>query len=140
PLTEEKYDDFLKDVRSRFKSDMVPMKAAFKKILSHRKEQTVSVLISDQTPAGVDAHFFTPFLNQPTAVFLGVDKMATAYDYPVVFCDVKVVKRGYYNCEFVPLIENPKECAEHEITKTHVKYLEGMIRRAPQYWIWSHRR
>lgn len=140
PLTDKTYDDFLKAVRSRFKSDMVPMKAAFKKILSYRREQTVSILIGDQTPARVDGHYFTQFLNQPTAVFLGIEKMAVAYNYPVVFCDVKVVKRGYYNCEFVPLTDNPKECAEYEITKAHVQYLEGMIREAPQYWIWSHRR
>jgi KDO2-lipid IV(A) lauroyltransferase len=66
--------------------------------------------------------------------------MATAYNYPVVFCDVKVISRGYYTVEFVPLINNPKECKEYEITEAHVKYLEKMIRKEPQYWIWSHKR
>lgn len=140
PLTDKTFDDFLKQVRSRFKAELIPMKIAFKKILSYRHEPTVSILVSDQTPAAIDAQYFTTFLNQPTAVFLGIEKMALAYNYPVVFCDVKVIKRGYYTCEFVPLIENPKECAEHEITQTHVKYLEKMIHRAPQYWIWSHKR
>ena len=140
PLTNQIFERFLKKVRSRFNAKMIPMKTSFREILSHRKEPTISILISDQTPVRSDAHCFTTFLNQPTAVFLGIEKLAKSYNYPVVFCDVKVVKRGHYTCEFVPLIEEPKLTAEHEITQAHVKYLEKMIQKEPQYWIWSHKR
>ncbi len=140
PLTNQIFERFLKKVRSRFNAKMIPMKTSFREILSYRKEPTISILISDQTPVRSDAHFFTTFLNQPTAVFLGIEKLAKSYNYPVVFCDVKVVKRGHYTCEFVPLIEEPKLTAEHEITQAHVKYLEKMIQKEPQYWIWSHKR
>lgn len=140
PLTNQIFERFLKKVRSRFNAKMIPMKTSFREILSYRKEPTISILISDQTPVRSDAHCFTTFLNQPTAVFLGIEKLAKSYNYPVVFCDVKVVKRGHYTCEFVPLIEEPKLTAEHEITQAHVKYLEKMIQKEPQYWIWSHKR
>lgn len=140
PLTNKIFERFLKKVRSRFNAKMIPMKTSFREILSYRKEPTISILISDQTPVRSDAHCFTTFLNQPTAVFLGIEKLAKSYNYPVVFCDVKVVKRGHYTCEFVPLIEEPKLTAEHEITQAHVKYLEKMIQKEPQYWIWSHKR
>ena len=140
PLTNQIFERFLKKVRSRFNAKMIPMKTSFREILSYRKEPTISILISDQTPVRSDAHCFATFLNQPTAVFLGIEKLAKSYNYPVVFCDVKVVKRGHYTCEFVPLIEEPKLSAEHEITQAHVKYLEKMIQKEPQYWIWSHKR
>ena len=140
PLSNAHFENFLRKVRSRFNAKLVPMKTSFKQILSYRKEPTVSIIVSDQTPVRSDSHMFTTFLNQPTAVFLGIEKLARAYDYPVVFCDVKVVKRGHYTCEFVPLVENPKLCAEHEITELHVKHLEKMILKEPQYWIWSHKR
>lgn len=140
PLSDPYFEAFLKKVRSRFDTKMVPMKTSFREILSYRKEPTISILISDQTPVRKDVHYFTSFLNQPTAVFTGIEQLARAYNYPVVFCDVKVVKRGHYTCEFIPLIEEPKSCGEHEITEAHVKYLEKMIQKEPQYWIWSHRR
>lgn len=140
PLTNEIFERFLRKTRSRFNAKMVPMKTSFREILSYRKEPTVSIIVSDQTPVQSDAHYFTTFLNQPTAVFSGIEKLAKSYNYPVVFCDVKVVKRGHYTCEFIPLIEVPKDTAEQEITETHVKYLEKMIRKEPQYWIWSHKR
>ena len=140
PLTDPIFEDFLKKVRSRFNAKLIRMKTSFRDILLHRKERTVSIIVSDQTPVPGDSVCFTTFLNQRTAVFLGIEKLAKAYDYPVLFCDVKVIKRGYYTCEFVPLIDEPKNTAENEITEAHVRHLEKMINAQPQYWIWSHKR
>jgi len=58
----------------------------------------------------------------------------------VIFADFRRVKRGHYECTFVPLVENPKQTAEHEITKAHVAYLNNAINAEPPYWLWSHRR
>ncbi|MGV3509118.1 MAG: lysophospholipid acyltransferase family protein [Sphingobacteriaceae bacterium] len=141
PLANEVFERFLKKVRSRFNAKLIPMKTSFREILAYRKEPTLSILVSDQTPVkGVDGHYFTRFLNQPTAVFTGIERLAKSYNYPVVFCDIKVLRRGYYSCEFIPLIEDPKSCGEHEISEAHVRHLEIMIEKEPQYWIWSHKR
>jgi KDO2-lipid IV(A) lauroyltransferase len=40
----------------------------------------------------------------------------------------------------VPLVTEPKQTAENEITEAHVQYLERMINEQPEYWLWSHRR
>jgi KDO2-lipid IV(A) lauroyltransferase len=109
-------------------------------MVEYRKELTVSVLVGDQTPVMHEVTYFAKFLNQPTAVFLGIEKIAKTIDAAVVFYDMKRVKRGYYTYTLVPLTENPKQTAEHEITDMHVQYLDGMIRKEPQYWLWSHRR
>ncbi|MBC8052572.1 MAG: lysophospholipid acyltransferase family protein [Sphingobacteriaceae bacterium] len=140
PLTDPIFEEFLKKVRSRFNAKLIRMKTSFRDILSHRKESTVSIIVSDQTPVPGDSVCITTFLNQPTAVFMGIENLAKAYNYPVLFCDVKVLKRGYYTCTFVPLIDDPKSRVEKEITETHVKHLEKMIHAEPQYWIWSHKR
>ena len=140
PLSNPVYDKFFLDVRSRFGAILVPMKAAFRKVVEYRKQVTLTVLAGDQTPTRHEASYFTNFLNQPTAVFLGVEKLARATDSLVVFCDVRRVKRGYYSCTFVPLFDNPKLTAEYEITNAHVQYLEKVIREEPEYWLWSHRR
>jgi KDO2-lipid IV(A) lauroyltransferase len=140
PLNNEIFNDFFIQIRSRFGGQPIAMKQTMRKMVEYRKELTVSVLVGDQTPGVNEVNYFTTFLNQPTAVFLGIEKISKTIDAAVVFYDMKRVKRGYYTYTLVPLTENPKQTAEHELTEMHVQYLEGMIRKEPQYWLWSHRR
>jgi Kdo2-lipid IVA lauroyltransferase/acyltransferase len=140
PLSNEVFDQEFKKMRSRFGATLVPMRNAVRAIVSYRREPTFSVLVSDQTPVREDSRYFVNFLNQPTAVFMGIEKLAKMMNSPVVFCDIRRVRRGYYEYRFVQLFDNPKDTAEYEITKAHMAYLEQMIREEPAYWLWSHRR
>lgn len=140
PLSDDVYDDFFIRIRSRFGAVAVPMKQTLRTMVTHKNEFTVTVFAGDQTPVREQSNYFTDFLNQPTAVFLGIEKIAKLIDSAVIFYDMKRVKRGYYTYTIVPLVENAKESAEHEITEAHVKYLDALIKKEPQYWLWSHRR
>ena len=140
PLKNEVLDQFIRKIRSRFGSLPVTMKATLRTLVQLKNEPKLTVFVSDQTPVREETQYFSQFLNQPTAVFLGIEKMAMMTNDPVIFCDIRVVKRGYYSCTFVPLINEPKRTAEHEITDLHVQYLEKVIREEPAYWLWSHRR
>ena len=140
PLSNPVFDEGFKKMRSRFGATLVAMKDATRAMMQHRNEPAFNVLVSDQTPVKGDMNYFTEFLNQPTAVFLGIEKMAKLLNSVVIFCDIRKVKRGYYECTFVPLTDEPKQTAPHEITEAHVKYLEKVIREEPEYWLWSHRR
>ena len=140
PLSNLSFDRFFLDIRSRFGTIMVPMKQTLRKILTYKNEPTTIALLGDQTPTREDTTYFTNFLNQPTAVFLGVEKLARATDSVVMFYDMKRIKRGYYSCTLVSLAENPKQTEQYEITEMHTKHLEKTILCEPQYWLWSHRR
>jgi KDO2-lipid IV(A) lauroyltransferase len=140
PLTNRIFDEFLNNVRSKFSVLMIPMKGIMRKMVELRNEASISFYLSDQTPVRHEANYFTNFLNQNTAVFLGVEKIAKTTNSVVVFCKVKPIRRGYYTCEFIPLIEEPLLAKEFEITQKHVRYLENIINEVPQYWIWSHKR
>ncbi|MEJ2882178.1 lysophospholipid acyltransferase family protein [Pedobacter sp. GR22-6] len=140
PLNNKFFDNLMISMRSRFGATLVGMKQTMRKLTQYRHERTMTVLVGDQTPARAEVTYFTDFLNQPTAVFLGVEKLAKLTNSVVVFCDIRRIKRGYYRCSFIPLFNNPKSTDEYEITNKHVKYLEEVIRQQPQYWLWSHRR
>ena len=140
PQTNVVFTDFFNHTRSRFGATMVPMKQTLRKMIEYKKELSFSVLVSDQTPTAHEAHYFTTFLNQPTAVFLGIDKLTKVVDCVVIFYRIDLVKRGYYTFTFVPLVENPGETRPYEITEAHVRYLEQLIKEKPEYWLWSHRR
>lgn len=140
PLSNKMFDDFFIKVRSRFGGVAVPMKQTMRTMVAHKNEFTVTVFAGDQTPIQADANYFTNFLNQPTAVFLGIEKIAKLINSTVIFYDMKRVKRGFYEYTIVPLVEEAKSSEPYQITEAHVKYLEMMINREPQYWLWSHRR
>ncbi|OCX52696.1 lauroyl acyltransferase [Mucilaginibacter sp. PPCGB 2223] len=140
PLNNKFFDSVFTNMRSRFGATLVSMRQTMRKLVELKNKRSITVMVGDQTPGGPEVNYFTSFLNQPTAVFLGVEKLAKLTDSVVVFCDVRVTKRGHYHCNFVQLFDQPKQTAEHEITDTHVQYLEQVIRQQPQYWLWSHRR
>lgn len=140
PQTNEVFNDMFNRVRARFGAILVAMKQTLRTMIAFKNDLTFSVLVSDQTPNMHEINYFTNFLNQPTAVFLGIEKLAKMMDAAVLFYRIDRIKRGYYTYTLVPLIERPKETTGHEITEAHVHYLEKMIQENPQYWLWSHRR
>jgi KDO2-lipid IV(A) lauroyltransferase len=140
PQSSEIFTDFINRTRSRFGAIMIPMRQTLRKLIEYKNELTFTVLAADQTPSREEAMYFTNFLNQPTAVFLGVEKLSSLRDCAVVFYRIDLVKRGYYTYTLVPLVENPKEMKPFEITRIQVSYLEDLIRERPEYWLWSHRR
>lgn len=140
PQSNAIFTDFFNRTRSRFGATMVAMKQTLRKMIEYKNELSFSVLVADQTPAVNDINYFTTFLNQPTAVFLGIEKLTKVLDCVVIFYRIDLVKRGYYTYTFVPLVEEPKLAKPYEITEAHVRYLESLIREKPEYWLWSHRR
>jgi KDO2-lipid IV(A) lauroyltransferase len=140
PLSNSIFDNFFNKMRSRFGAEMVSMKNVLRTLVREKDNSVMSVFVADQTPVKHEATYFTTFLNQPTAFFLGIEKMAKLTNPVVIFSDMRCIKRGHYEYTAVLLTDKPKETAEHEITEAYVRNLEIMISRAPQYWLWSHRR
>ncbi len=142
PLTNPRYDRIMLDMRQRFKAITVPMNDTLRALIDYKRkgEPIVLLMIADQTPAKSDIRYWTTFLNQPTAVFLGAEKLSQKFDMPVVFSVIRRVKRGQYEVDFELLTETPNEFKPYELTDLHVKRLEQQIMETPQYWLWSHKR
>lgn len=140
PLRNKAVDIVYNEIRGRFGAIMVPMKQTLRKIVTYRDRPHISMFVADQTPGRSDSHYFIPFLNQKTPVYTGVEKIAKATGFPVVFCHIDRVKRGHYCCTFTTLVEEPANVPGHGITDIHNKFTEEIIRRKPELWLWSHRR
>lgn len=140
PLHNKAVDSVFNAIRSRFGATMVPMKQTLRKIVAHKHMPHISMLVADQTPMHHDSDYFISFLNQETLVYTGAERIAKMMDFPVVFCHMDRVKRGYYSCTFTTLVENPSTVPGHGITDIHNKFTEDIIRRKPELWLWSHRR
>lgn len=104
------------------------------------KTTTAYMLLSDQSPNNSKKCYWTTFLNQPTAMIYGAEYFAKKYDLPVFFYRTEKVKRGYYEIRFELICDNPQSTDYGFITESIAVKTEEMIRKAPQYWLWSHRR
>lgn len=141
PLSNKSFDEFMLNLRSRFGGNIVAMNNLFKRAIS-LKQQNISTtigLIADQT-APPESAYWTSFMNQDTPVFNGPEKLAKKFNYPVLYLNVKKLKRGYYQLSTTLLSDNPIDTADGEISELHTRHLEKNIREQPYTWLWSHRR
>ena len=140
PLNNKGFETIFNNMRTRFGGIMVPMKSTLRKIIEYKSEPHASVFLSDQTPTSTGSDYFIDFLNQPTLAFKGIEKIARKTNFPIVYCHIDRVKRGYYQAKFTTLVEHPKDLKENEITLLHNKFLEKIIEKKPELWLWSHKR
>lgn len=140
PLSNSFWNKKIKALRSRFGASLVSMKESGRYLLKKGDKARLIGVISDQTPSADELSYWTSFLNQDTAVFMGTEKLAKKLDCPVVFVHIDRLKKGYYSMQFELITENPKEHPEGEITNLHTQKLEEKIIARPALWLWSHRR
>jgi KDO2-lipid IV(A) lauroyltransferase len=97
-------------------------------------------MASDQSPTNLNDCYWIDFLNQDTAWLHGPEKYARKYNWPVIYVDIRKVKRGFYELELVTLTNDPASLPNGEITRLYVQHLEKSILAEPAYWLWSHKR
>jgi KDO2-lipid IV(A) lauroyltransferase len=141
PIQDETFDGYMKQVRSRFGMFLMMARVSGRNMLELEKSGQLSATyyLTDQT-ALKDTDYWMMFLNQETAVFPGAEIMATKFRQAIVFMDIQKVRRGYYEVEFTKLFDDAYTIQKYEVTKAHTQFLEEIIRKRPELWLWSHKR
>ena len=88
----------------------------------------------------MNIHHWIDFLHHDTPVLTGTERIAKKMNYAVFFMDVRRVKRGYYEAEVIPMTSEPQQLKDYELTDMYFDLLEKSIKRAPEFWLWSHDR
>lgn len=140
PLVNKVFNDWFYKIRSRFGNHFIPMRRTLRAIAATKSEPTMFCFAGDQTPAGNEAHHWIDFMHQQTPVLLGLEKIARQTNRPVFYFNAKLVRKGHYEVDCIPLCLEPKATEEYEITKRQFALLEDILKQEPAYWLWSHRR
>ncbi|TDO24323.1 lysophospholipid acyltransferase family protein [Pedobacter duraquae] len=140
PLSNPVFDNWFTRIRSRFGNHMISMRQTLRAVADTKSQPTVFCFGNDQAPQKGDFNFWTIFMNQPTAIIQGMEKIAMKTNRPIFYLRVKVLKKGYYESECIPLCMEPAKLDAAQITALHVGMLEQIIKSDPRYWLWSHRR
>lgn len=141
PLSNKNFDAFMKKLRGRMGGNIIAMNNILRELVTLKKNNIPSTigLIADQTPPP-DGSYWLNFLNQETPFFIGPEKLAKKFNYPVVYVGIIKVKRSYYKMEATLITDKPNELEHGAITELYAKELEKNIIEQPQFWLWSHRR
>lgn len=136
------FDRLIKKSREKYRVTTVPMEQVARRLIALNNEEkpALTIFLSDQRPIWQHIQYWTRFLGQNTPLYLGTEKLARKLNAAVVFIRMRKVRRGRYEVEFELITTEPGSMEHYGITEAHVRILEGMIREAPGYWLWSHRR
>lgn len=133
------FEWFTKNMREKFGIQMITMENTLRGMIANKNKLTGTGFISDQTPSKENAHWLT-FLNQDTPVFMGAEKIAKKFNYPVIYCHIIKPRRGYYEIKIDIITMEPQTTPDFYITETFNQLLEADIINQPEIWLWSHRR
>src|ERR1700723_747532 len=100
PLHDQWAERLMLKVRSRFGARLVPAKELLADFLRRRGTVPAGGMNADQAPMATDRRYWTRFLGQDTAFYIGAEQIARATRLPVIYAEVRRIRRGYYEVEF----------------------------------------
>lgn len=135
------WEDQIKKIRNSFGNEALEAGDVMRHIFRNKNDgDSVYMFVADQTPHVSFVDVGLEFLNQETPVFIGYDKLATRMDLVFIYCEMKKVKRGYYQINYHRIVPDGEKFEEFEVVKKFHKLLENTINKRPSNYLWSHRK
>jgi KDO2-lipid IV(A) lauroyltransferase len=136
------FDKLIRDIRSRLKAELVETKKTVE-LMEYNEKMGIKAFYgfaSDQSPQLSRAKYWDTFMGHEVPVYTGAEMLAKKLDMNIVFIRVKKIKRGFYEATLVPLVENPRDYPDYEISSIFLREVEKLILEAPEYYFWTHKR
>ena len=140
PIENKIFDRIFKKLRSKTGAILLPATEIRTAIIPYRNTLYTLALVADQSPGNPRNAHWINFLNKPAPFVRGPESGARRGNMPVVFSYFLKEKRGYYRIYNLLAEEYPANTKPGELTIRYVRFLEEMIRKNPEVWLWSHRR
>lgn len=147
PLSSQFFDRLMIKIRSKFGADPTPMNMVLRNVVKHKRDKSnprVVAMVADQRPLPNESNYWTEFLHQETAFFIGSERIARKVGFPVVYTSIRRTKRGYYEVSFQELADPPYEkttsLENMPIIEQFARLVEQDIQTSPDQWLWSHKR
>jgi Kdo2-lipid IVA lauroyltransferase/acyltransferase len=140
PLHDQWAERLMLEIRSRFGARLVPAKELLADFLRRRGIVRAVAMNADQAPVSTDKRYWTQFLGQDTAFYIGAEQIARATRLPVMYVAVRRIRRGYYEVELKPLWDGREVTAPNTVTERYARACEIDVLKSPADWLWSYRR
>jgi Kdo2-lipid IVA lauroyltransferase/acyltransferase len=140
PLHDPWAERLMLKVRSRFGARLVPAKELLADFLKRRGIVRAIAMNADQAPVSTDQRYWTRFLGQDTAFYIGAEQIARATRLPILYVGVRRIRRGYYEVELKTLWDGRERVPPNTVTERYARTCEVDVLKRPADWLWSYRR
>jgi len=140
PITNKFFEKLFYRLRTRSGNVFLPANNMREAIQPYLQSQYLLALVADQAPSNPATAWWLDFFGRPTPFVGGPEKGARSCGLPVVFAYIEKPRRGYYHATLTLGSRETSCLSEGELTRNYVRFLENVIRRNPDMWLWSHRR
>ena len=140
PLHDQWAERLMLKIRSRFGARLVPAKELLADFLKRRGIVRALAMNADQAPVSTDKRYWTRFLGQDTAFYVGADQIARATRLPVLYVSMRRIRRGYYVADLQPLWDGREATEPNTVTERYARACEIDVLESPADWLWSYRR
>ncbi len=143
PLKSKLFDRMFIKIRQGMGGLCIPERDILRYLVSFRTQNLMNLFgyIADHEPDTCgNVRLRLPFLNHDTPVITGAERIMKKMGNAVFYVDMERPQRGKYICTFRLITDNPAGMPEFEITRRFFSMLEKTIRRAPEFYLWSHDR
>lgn len=136
------FDRMVKGIRAKYNTYLISNKEIAQELIKLKRKDIRSItgFVSDQSPKPFKSFHWQKFMGIRVPVHTGAEMLSKRLDLSVVYFSVERLKRGYYECTFKMLSEYPKEVPDYEITDKFLKLVEQQILKAPEFYLWTHKR
>src|SRR5690554_670213 len=141
-LKNKYFDKLFRDIRSRFNAELISTQQTTGVI---RENQTkglygVYLFLSDQTPLLRDNLHWEKFMGVEVPVHLGAEVLARKLNMNMLYLHIEKVKRGHYKATFSEITDDIKKEPKYKPTRLFLDKMEAQIRKAPEFYFWTHKR
>jgi KDO2-lipid IV(A) lauroyltransferase len=140
PLHDQWAERLMLKIRSRFGARLVPAKELLADFLRRRGIVRAVAMNADQAPVSTDKRYWTQFLGQDTAFYIGAEQIARATRLPILYVAVRRIRRGYYDVELRALWDGREVTEPNAVTERYARACEIDVLKSPADWLWSYRR
>ena len=140
PISNKVFEKLFYKLRTRSGNIFLPANNMREAISPHLKNQYLLGLVADQNPGKPQSAYWLNFFGRPSPFVSGPEKGARENNLPVVFAYMEKPRRGHYHAVLKLATPDASQMYTGKITLDYVRYLEAVIRKNPDMWLWSHRR
>lgn len=136
------FDRLVKKIRGKFKAKLIHVKETIDVITTNEQNGIRGLygFASDQSPQLKKLTHWDYFMGIDVPVYTGAEYLSKKFDMNVIYLKVEKIKRGFYEATLEVLSENVREIPNYQLTRMFLDRVEQQISKAPEFYLWTHRR
>jgi len=135
-------NDWMNQARTRWTNEVIPLGASIRNVYSVLFNKGMVAMVADQR--GPEESIKLEFFGRKTSVYTGPAVLSLKMNVPIIY-GIAIRQPDFsYNLDFVEISrENLPDDYDEKVkvlSERMLKYLEDIIRKYPEQWLWMHKR